>query len=1001
MNGWIGIWCLMIKIKNQIANSFFAVLFCFIGLGFSSVEAATYYVDKTGNDSGLGTQTQPWLTIQKAANTATAGDTVLVGAGAYPEKVTINVSGVSGSPVTFATSGNVTVGGFYVTGSYVVVRGFSLDGTGVNANEGAITLTATANFNSFSDMAVNGSHDLTSSWGGIQTYGNDGTFSNISITNPHGHSIVLIGVRNLVSGCHVTDSNGWDIFRVVGSDNRIAGCTITASNPLANPNHCDIIQSFNDAGDVVSQNVIFENNLVTQGTDYQFGNITDDQENGAISNWTFRNNIFVDVTNCLNLYAPGFHFYNNTFVRVGATSGWVIIWGSGSAGHANDTDVRNNIFYQCGMPDRANDGWYGGDPVTGAVADNNLVVGTGAGLVKAGFQANGFEAHGLNGQDPLFVNSSLGDFHLQAGSPAIGAGVALNNLFTTDFYGTSRGSAWDLGALEAKAGTPGVTDIFVSQNGNGAGTSCSDSRSVAWFNAASSWGTAAGQISSGVTVHLCGTISTALTVLGSGVLGNPISIYFEPNAKLSAPVNRLWLSAHGQNWVTVDGGQNGAIENTDNGTAGAINPLTGVPFGHQAESWAVEDGNNCCTADSGGNGITVKNLTIRNLYVRTPHTDDPNQFGMGFYLGGSNVTVSNVTVSQAITGIFFLAGTGTNNFTVDSCTVTATNHAIEIGGGAGTSLNNINLTNTTIDGFDVWEQLTTTIDLGFHRNGIFFHTDGSMSNIFISRNRIGPGFNPKTVTAGTGGMFFDGNLNRYGTYNNVYIFNNIFTLKAPLGWSGCGATCPGGEGSNLLVANNTVVASGGASSLNLGLDNGAQYNNIVYNSATGISVGSTKADPITRPISIDYNLYSKIGPSGSEFTTFFYNGTSDVNLLFDNTLAEWQANTPWDHHSLSVDPLLVNSSATNGDYHLQANSPAIGAGTNLTSYCAMVPGLCLDYNGKYRPATGPWDIGAFQYRTYIAPPPTTPPSPPERERQFRPRQNFCRSPMFSNRLKTH
>jgi chitinase len=40
-----------------------------------------YYVAKTGSDSNPGTESSPWLTIGHAAATATAGDTVYVGAG--------------------------------------------------------------------------------------------------------------------------------------------------------------------------------------------------------------------------------------------------------------------------------------------------------------------------------------------------------------------------------------------------------------------------------------------------------------------------------------------------------------------------------------------------------------------------------------------------------------------------------------------------------------------------------------------------------------------------------------------------------------------------------------------------------------------------------------------------------------------------------------------------------------------------------------------------------
>jgi hypothetical protein len=41
-----------------------------------------------------------------------------------------------------------------------------------------------------------------------------------------------------------------------------------------------------------------------------------------------------------------------------------------------------------------------------------------------------------------------GNWALQAGSPAIGAGVSLNAIFTTDILGNIRGSVWDIGAYQ-------------------------------------------------------------------------------------------------------------------------------------------------------------------------------------------------------------------------------------------------------------------------------------------------------------------------------------------------------------------------------------------------------------------------------------------------------------------------------------------------------------------------------------------------------------------------
>ena len=48
--------------------------------------------------------------------------------------------------------------------------------------------------------------------------------------------------------------------------------------------------------------------------------------------------------------------------------------------------------------------------------------------------------------NPTLANAAMLDFHLLAGSPAIGAGIVTTALF--DYDGTARGSSFDIGAYE-------------------------------------------------------------------------------------------------------------------------------------------------------------------------------------------------------------------------------------------------------------------------------------------------------------------------------------------------------------------------------------------------------------------------------------------------------------------------------------------------------------------------------------------------------------------------
>lgn len=55
---------------------------------------------KTGSDSNPGTSDEPWLTIQKALDTLTAGQTALVGAGTYTQSLVMDRSGTAAEPIT-------------------------------------------------------------------------------------------------------------------------------------------------------------------------------------------------------------------------------------------------------------------------------------------------------------------------------------------------------------------------------------------------------------------------------------------------------------------------------------------------------------------------------------------------------------------------------------------------------------------------------------------------------------------------------------------------------------------------------------------------------------------------------------------------------------------------------------------------------------------------------------------------------------------------------------
>lgn len=76
-----------------------------------AVIGKTYYVSQTANasDDNLGTEKEPFKTLNKAASVAVAGDTVIVGQGIYRETLAPKNSGTAIAPITFKAAEGASV----------------------------------------------------------------------------------------------------------------------------------------------------------------------------------------------------------------------------------------------------------------------------------------------------------------------------------------------------------------------------------------------------------------------------------------------------------------------------------------------------------------------------------------------------------------------------------------------------------------------------------------------------------------------------------------------------------------------------------------------------------------------------------------------------------------------------------------------------------------------------------------------------------------------------
>jgi hypothetical protein len=141
---------------------------------------------------------------------------------------------------------------------------------------------------------------------------------------------------------------------------------------------------------------------------------------------------------------------------------------------------------------------------------------------------------------------------------------------------------------------------------------------------------------------------------------------------------------------------------------------------------------------------------------------------------------------------------------------------------------------------------------------------------------------------------------------------------------------------NVVVANNTVVASG--------------INGIVI--GAGDSPGGITNDytTVVNNISIN-NTYYGIQEFGQ---TGIHNRYLN-NIVYQNPSGNLVLLTGKASGTKTVSPMLMDAiSLSCTGYELQAKSPAIGAGTTQDS-------PSVDFQGGVRPATAAPDIGAFQY----------------------------------------
>lgn len=511
-----------------------------------------------------------------------------------------------------------------------------------------------------------------------------------------------------------------------------------------------------------------------------------------------------------------------------------------------------------------------------------------------------------------------------------------------------------------------LSSVYIAQSAEGSenGTSCANAYAVTFFNTAGNWGSGSTEIGPGTTVNLCGTFTFAagtsgLTVHGSGTSGSPITILFQSGAVLQSPYFPGTVGSaggaiviNGYNYITVNGGTNGEIENTESGSPSETCP-SGSACAYQEPTTGVYIANST--------GTTVENLSIQSIYVNcgaSSDCTDTNGQNSGDIIVDtgtiSSLLITGNSLGEARMGFGEAAGDSSvvSNVTISNNTTDDNDWSLLFGGDSSTTVSGLSFYGNYVTNWTDWENPSST----YHQDGIFIYVGSGTTAATV--NVYSNYFYGNFGDAGGGtAMLWCGTNNPPTTGTlGCNIFNNLFVTTSP------GATEVWlGQSPTQHLYNNTFIGpdiSTASAAIILGDSPIALENNIFYEWDNVIGTYDTSFS--SDIVSSNYNLFNSM--IGTEWFSYNIGGSGS-----QYTYSQWQG-LGYDANSTEGAPDF------NSSYMLQSGSAAIGAATNLTSVDITplstsapatfgVGGACGTGGCVTRSSTGNWDIGAYEFGT--------------------------------------
>jgi parallel beta-helix repeat protein len=417
-----------------------------------------YYVDvNNGSDTNIGSQAEPWRTIQKAADTISPGGVVVIRPGEYEERVN-----VENPDLTFYAQGDVHMRGFSIQADHVTISGFTITSLIDNVPNG-IGIDVLDS----SDCIIENNRFLFNVWGGLrlqQDTNNCVVRNNVFFRNTL-YAAEIKGQNHLIESndvSHTIQHNpcsqstaSWldsDAFRFHGSGHIFRNnyvhdmpfgppgydhttCSIENLSNLNNDyvfdSHMDCFQTYG-VDEVAGHDILFEGNRcdLPSASEWNDGAAKAFQGTGDTYNLTFRNNLIVaDFLSSFEDTCRNIVLFHNTFIG----SGHQYSQGLQLENCLGPVVIKNNIFYRQ-------------DNGIGHIWAVNTPVDAGYNCV---YREQGSPSRSPDLGDVWNVDPRLdGEYHLLPDSPCIDAGIDLG--VATDMVGVPRpqGASVDMGAFE-------------------------------------------------------------------------------------------------------------------------------------------------------------------------------------------------------------------------------------------------------------------------------------------------------------------------------------------------------------------------------------------------------------------------------------------------------------------------------------------------------------------------------------------------------------------------